>query len=82
MTTKEEAILQLKKENPVIKKGDDEQGYTELEAADYEATIEGWADNVLAKEAAELEAAKPLTAAEKLLAATGLTVAEYKALGL
>lgn len=82
MTTKLEIIAELKTQYPTLRAGDDEQGYTDLSPADYEATIEGWADNVLAKEAAELEAAKPLTAAEKLFNATGLTVAEYKALGL
>ena len=82
MTTKSEIIAALKAEYPTLKTGDDEQGYTDLSPADYEAKLSEWADNLLTKEAADLEAAKPLTAAEKLLAATGLTVAEYKALGL
>ena len=82
MATKTEIIATLKSEYPTLKTGNDNDGYTDLEAADYEAKLSEWADNLLAKEAADLEAAKPLTPAEKLFNATGLTVAEYKALGL
>ncbi len=79
MTTKAEIVAQLKAENPTLKVGDDVNGYTDLEPADYEAKISEWVE---ARLAAELEAAKVSTAAEKLYAATGLTVEEYKALGL
>ena len=80
MTTKAEMIAIIKAENPTLQVGDDEQGYTQLAAADYEAQIAQWADARLAKEAkAEAEAQ---AAADKaaLLARMGLTADEAKLL--
>jgi hypothetical protein len=77
MTTKEDVIKQLKKENPVVRLGDDEQGYTELTPADYEATIETWADNLLAAEAKALKAETDKAA---LLSKLGITADEAKLL--
>ena len=82
MTTKAEMIAILKQENPTLQVGDDERGYTNLTGADYEAQIEQWAENRLAKEAriaeAEAIAEAKLNAIEKL---TALGI-DPKALGL
>lgn len=82
MTTKAEAIAALKKEYPKLISGDDERGYQDLSSAEYEATIEQWANNQLANEsnAAQIAAAK--ASAEAKLAALGLTANDLKALGL
>jgi hypothetical protein len=76
MRTKTEMIAILKKENPTLQAGDDERGYAPLSDADYEAQIEMWADNRLAKEA-EAEA-KAQAAADKaaLLVKLGITADE------
>jgi orotate phosphoribosyltransferase len=86
MTTKADKIAALKSEHPTLKSGSDEDGYTDLSAAEYEARIEEWAENALAKEAkiaadtAEAEA----VATAKAEAATKLTALgiDPKALGL
>jgi hypothetical protein len=80
MTTKAEAIAALKKEHPTLRVGDDEMGYTDLSAADYEATIEAWADNVLADEAKAEAALKAETDKATLLAKLGITADEAKLL--
>ena len=83
MTTLNEMIEIIKAENPNgLRIGDDEAGYTDLSAADYEATIAEWANNRLAKlaqlaEAEAVETAK-LDAIAKL---TALNI-DPKALGL
>jgi len=80
MTTKAEAIAELKIQYPTLKIGDDEQGYTDLGPADYEAQIEVWADNQLANEAkAEVEA-QAATDKAALLAKLGITADEAKLL--
>jgi len=80
MSTKQEMIAILKAEFPILQLGDDEQGYTQLSSADYEAQIAEWADARLAKE--EKEAAKEKAAADKaaLLAKLGITADEAKLL--
>ena len=80
MTTKAEMITIIKAENPTLQVGNDEQGYTQLSAADYEATITQWADARLAKEAeaeARVQAADDKAA---LLAKLGITADEFKIL--
>jgi hypothetical protein len=82
MTTKTEIIAALKAENPTLRAGSDEDGYVDLTAADYEATIEDWANARIAKaqklvEAEALVQAK-LEAIDKLIA-LGI---DPKALGL
>ncbi len=75
----------LKSEFPTLRLGDDDAGYTELSADEYEAKIAEWADARLAKEAkaAEVEAkAEAKAAAQAKLAALGLTVEDLQALGL
>ena len=82
MTTLKEMIDIIKAENPTLRVGDDETGYTQLSAKEYEATISEWASNRLAKQArlAEAEAVESakVGAAEKLIA-LGI---DPKALGL
>ena len=76
MTTKTEMIAIIKAENPTLQIGDDEQGYTQLNAAEYEARVSEWADSRLA----ELEQAAAIQQAEAdraaLLARLGITAEE------
>ena len=84
MTTKAEMIAIIKAENPTLKVGTEESGYTELTGAEYEVQIAEWADNRLAKEAKKAEADAALAAKEAAigkLAALGLDVDDLKALG-
>jgi len=80
MTTKQEIIEIIKAENPTLQIGDDDSGYTQLSADDYETTIAQWADARLAKEQAKSEAEAlrqtKISAYKKL----GLTEAEIEAL--
>jgi hypothetical protein len=87
MTTLTEMIEVIRAENPDgLRIGDEENGYTQLSAADYEAQITIWAENRLAKltkiaaEEAEAQAVldAKLDAVEKL---TALGI-DPKALGL
>ena len=72
----------FKAENPTLQKGDDEQGYTPLNAEEYEAQIEQWADARLVREARL--AAEELAKQAKIEAAAKLTALgiDPKALGL
>jgi hypothetical protein len=82
MATKTEIIANLKKEYPKLKAGSEEAGYTDLSPADYEATIEQWADNLIAKAAEEAEAlAKEQAKADALAKLSALGI-DPKALGL
>ena len=80
MTTKQEMINLLKIEFPTLRVGDDDNGYTELSADEYETQIAQWADVRLAKEQAKVEAETArqtkISAYEKL----SLTEAEIEAL--
>jgi hypothetical protein len=80
MKTKNEIITQLKTENPTIRVGSDQVGYTELTTEEYEATILEWADFELEKANRETELANikanKLTAYQKM----GLTQEEIDAL--
>lgn len=82
MTIKSDKIKALKLEYPTLKSGSDETGYTDLTDAEYQATIEAWADAILAKEAklaqAELAQQAKADALDKL-SALGI---DAKALGL
>ena len=84
MSTLKEMIEIIKAENPTLQIGDDERGYTQLSATDYEAQIAEWAENRLAKEnkAAADEAAAAQAATDKaaLLARLGITADEAKLL--
>lgn len=82
MKTLEEIVLELKAENPTLRSGNDEDGYTDLNPEEYEAQIKQWADNLLATQTAAAEAEAAKTAAEAKLVALGLTPEDLKALGL
>lgn len=76
MTTKTELIAELKAEYPTLKVGTEEDGYVELSAEKYEATIEEWADNKLI-ELNEIAAQESKAAAKAaLLARLGITQEE------
>lgn len=77
MITKEEMITIIKKENPTLRIGNDEIGYTNLSADEYETTISEWAANRLAKlsKIAEAEAKR-----QALLDKLGITEDEAKLL--
>jgi hypothetical protein len=79
MTTKAEMIEIIKAENPTLQIGDDERGYTDLTAAEYEAQITEWAENRLAKEA---KVAADLAEAEALATAKSEAVDKLTALGI
>lgn len=80
MTTKDEMIQLLKTEYPTLQTGGDEQGYTQLSAADYEATISEWADAQLKKEAQAAAALQAEANREALLAKLGITAEEAQLL--
>jgi len=80
MKTKQEMIEIIKAENPALKLGDDDAGYTELSATEYEAQIAEWADARLAKEAIVLEVQSKATAKTALLERLGITEDEAKLL--
>ena len=56
MTTLNEMIEIIKAENPTLQVGDDEQGYKQLSAKDYDAQITEWAKGRLEKQAKQAEA--------------------------
>lgn len=80
MTTKAEMIEIIKAENPILKVGTEESGYTELTGADYDAQIEEWADNRLAQEAKKAEVQLKATAKAELLNRLGITADEAELL--
>jgi hypothetical protein len=80
MKTKLEIIEALKLEYPTLKTGSDENGYTVLTVAEYDATIESWADNQLADESKAQAETQAATAKAALLAKLGITADEAKLL--
>jgi uncharacterized protein YfdQ (DUF2303 family) len=76
MTTKAEMVAILKLENPTLQSGNEEDGYSNLNAADYKTTIERWADNLLAKEAEAAQDVATATAKAALLVKLGITADE------
>jgi hypothetical protein len=76
MITKKEIIELLKAEFPILRVGDDDLGYTELSAKDYEATILDWAEVRYNKEIEKTELAAKATAKADLLAKLGITAEE------
>ena len=67
MTTLNEMIEIITAENPTLRIGNDEAGYTDLSADEYQTTIAEWATNRLAKltKIAEAETAKAAEEAAK-----------------
>lgn len=41
-------IAELKAQYPTLREGNEEDGYTQLSAEEYEATITQWAENLIA----------------------------------
>jgi len=80
MKTKDEIITQLKTENPTIRVGSDQVGYTELTPEEYEATILEWADFELEKANKEAEQANIKATKIAAYQKIGLTQAEIDAL--
>ena len=80
MTTKKQMIELLKSEFPTLRLGDDDAGYTELSADEYEAKIAEWADARLAKEAKAAEVQAQVAAKAALLDRLGITQDESKLL--
>jgi hypothetical protein len=75
MNTKSEIIAQLRSEYPIIQVGSDEDGYVELNAKDYETTIENWASN-------QLEQKAQLAKTETLATAKSQAIDKLIALGI
>jgi hypothetical protein len=82
MKTLNEIIAELKAENPTLRSGNEEDGYTDLSSAEYEATIQEWANNILDLANKEAEAQVAKDAALAKLTALGLTADDLVALGL
>ena len=82
MKTKLEIIAELKAQYPTLRSGNDEQGYKDLSPSDYEATIEGWAENQFVEQNTIAQTEADKAAAQAKLAALGLTGDDLKALGL
>ena len=76
MTTKSELITQFKTDYPTLRTGSDEDGYTDLSSAEYNATIAQWADNAIAAQELEAEAETAATQKAALLARLGITADE------
>jgi hypothetical protein len=77
--TKQQIIAQLKVDNPTLIKQVNDK-VIELDTTEYEATIEAWADAILAKEAKKAEAAAKVQAKSELLEKLGITEDEAKLL--
>ena len=80
MLTKAEIIELYKAENPTLRAGSNETGYVDLTPDEYEATIDQWADNLIAVQEAEQAAADKAAAREAVYAKLGLTAEEIAAL--
>jgi hypothetical protein len=78
--TKNEIILQLKKDYPSLRDGSNINGYVELSAEEYEARINQWADNMLAKQAEAQAKLDAENAKAALLDRLGITADEAKLL--
>lgn len=76
MATRSEKIAQLKLDYPTLHLGDDERGYTNVSADEYEATIADWADAQLEQEATEAKVIADAQARTALLAKLGITAEE------
>lgn len=73
-------IKEIKLENPSLKSGSEETGYTELNQDEYDAIVLEWANNRLAKLQKKLEAEAQATAKAALLDRLGITEDEAKLL--
>ena len=83
MTTKNEMIEIIRAENPNgLRVGDDERGYTQLTADEYEQEIERMAAIRLEEEAEQKQVKEAKELAQSKLAALGLTADDLRVLGL
>ena len=83
MTTLTEMIEIIRAENPNgLRIGDEENGYTDLSAEEYEAQIAQWAQGRLDKEAKQAESAALDTAKTDAIAKLTALGIDPKALGL
>jgi hypothetical protein len=80
MKTKQEIIADLKSEFPTLRVGNDDDGYTDLSAEEYEATIAQWADGKLERIARETEAEAKAAQKAALLERLGITEDEARLL--
>lgn len=80
MKTKQEIIAELKLEFPTLRVGNDDDGYIDLSAEEYETTIAQWADGKLERLAKETEAIANSIAKAALLAQLGITEEQAKLL--
>ena len=80
MKTKQEIIAELKLESPTLRVGNDDDGYTNLSAEEYETTIAEWADKRLAKLAKKVELEAKAEAKAALLTQLGITEEQAKLL--
>jgi hypothetical protein len=80
MKTKEQLIAELKTEFPTLQTGNDQDGYVQLSADEYDATISEWADVRLAQAKAEADAELKAQAKAVLLERLGLTQEEFNTL--
>ncbi len=80
MRTKTAIKEELKALHPTLQIGNDQDGYTELDAKSYEAKISEWAENQYQSELVESVAAEKLAAKQAVLAKLGLTAEEAAAL--
>ncbi len=71
-------ISLLKKENPTLRVGNEDNGYTELSVNEYDAVISQWADARLLKEKAKAEAETKEAQRQAILDRLGLTADEAK----
>lgn len=78
--TKDEAIAKLKVEYPILKKGNDQDGYEDLSAKEYEETINLWADNLITMNEFTAQEAAKIEAKAQLLAKLGISQDEAKLL--
>ena len=80
MISKSEMIEIIKAENPTLRVGDEDNGYTQLSTEEYEAQINEWADARLTKEQAKIDAEALLQSKISAYEKLGLTEAEIEAL--
>ena len=77
MTTKTEITAALKADYPVLRIGNDDDGYTELDEKAYEAKIAEWAEAAYAEEVAQNSI---IAQRQALLTRLGITEDEAKLL--
>lgn len=84
MINREEIIADLREKNPVMKSGNDTDGYVEYTADEYEAQINEWTDYLIEqdklKEDAEKAEAQAAEAKAALLIKLGITEEEARLL--